>query len=536
MNECRTFALIKSCSMNHLVSHRDIRRSVVGIIHSNKAWRRWGISLVLQMAIMPIALASSAINPNPLSSLLTNHQHGFSVEESLPSNDGLDVEVLGQKDLSWQADTVDSAQPLSPVTQSVPLNAISPKTLAMFVDLINTIRTQYLYAVNDENLFVQAMKGMLKGLDPYSELLDRQQYDDLQTITQGGLGQVGIDVAYHDDLAHWVVEAVLPESPAEQQGINVGDYLHAIDGVKLTKMLNHEDVKAKLIGLIGSYVELSVSMAGRQKRQVGLARSINTDASVSVSWQDGVAIIRIPVFQEVSRQQILQELLRYPEPVRGVIFDVRNNPGGVLESAVAIVSLFQNNHKPIAYLENRQGIKEVFYPKGRAILAGLPVVVLQNRHSASASEVMASGLKNNPTALIMGETSYGKGSVQSVFELDQDYAIKLTVAHYLDANQQNIHGQGVMPDVALLPLPIQAMSTKAMPTQADDNKFIPKPFNLLDRLDGADDPWLQQALLWVTGQSLNAELLDAKQPQNRKTWLTHFPHGIRLSGQINNMP
>ena len=75
-----------------------------------------------------------------------------------------------------------------------------------------------------------------------------------------------------------------------------------------------------------------------------------------------------------------------------------------------------------------------------------------------------------------------------------------------------------------------------MPTQADDNKFIPKPFNLLDRLDGADDPWLQQALLWVTGQSLNPELLDAKQPQNRKTWLTHFPHGIRLSGQINNMP
>lgn len=472
------------------------------------------------------------------------------VNEELPTSDGLDTEVLNGETLDGEipngkatsqttpvpiADSTEQAQysvlhpharqqakSPSVATQNIALNAISPQTLATFVELINTIRTQYLSPVNDEMLFVQAMRGMLKGLDPYSELLDRQQYDDLQAITQGGLGQVGIDVVYHDELDNWVVEAVVPDSSAAHQGIKVGDYVHAIDELKLTKMVRPDDVKAKLTGIMGSSVQMTISAAGRQKRHVNLERSVGTDASLSVTWQDGIAIVDIPVFQEVSRQQLIEKLLDYPSPVRGVVLDVRNNPGGVLESAVAIVSLFQNNQNPIAYIEDRQGIKEVFYPTGQAILAGLPVVVLQNRYSASASEVLASSLKNAATAIVMGELSYGKGSVQSVFELNQDYAIKLTVAHYLDANRQDIDGKGIMPDVALLPPPATSSSNQIADT------FTPKPFDAKNVI--TNDRWLQQAFRWVTGQSLNDEWTDTNYPTTQKAWQTDFPNGIRLSG------
>lgn len=541
MNECRTFDLKYLCSMNNPFSRRHKRRSVVGTTHLNKA-RRLGVLLVLQMVVNNIAVASSN-PPSPLlqttdkqvsqskASQIAQYYDFYDGESELPATDGLDVEALDHDGLRFQTGTTDTAVPVLSTAQNVSLNAISPQTLANFVELINTIRTQYLYPINDEKLFVQAMEGMLKGLDPYSELLDRQQYDDLQAITQGGLGQVGIDVVYHDELDNWVVEAVVPESSAAHQVIKVGDYVHAIDELKLTKMVRPDDVKAKLTGIMGSPVQMTISAAGRQKRHVNLERSVSTDASLSVTWQDDIAIVDIPVFQEVSRQQLIDELLDYPKPVRGVILDVRNNPGGVLESAVAIVSLFQSNQNPIAYIEDRQGVKEVFYPTGQAILAGLPVVVLQNRYSASASEVLASSLKNTPTAIVMGELSYGKGSVQSVFELDQDYAIKLTVAHYLDANHQDIDGKGITPDVALLPLP-----TKTMTPQAEDNQFIAKPFNPLDRLEDTDDPWLQQALLWVMGQPLNTELLDTKKIQSGKTWLTEFPHGIRLYEQTSDMP
>lgn len=449
--------------------------------------------------------------------------------DELPANDGLDMEVLEQSQATSKmqkipADNRIDAHQLSDI-KNVSLNAISPRTLASFVELVNTIRTEYLQPVNDERLFMQAMEGMLKGLDPYSELLDRQKYDDLQAITQGGLGQVGIDLAFHDDLANWVVEAVEPDSSAAKQGIEVGDYVHAINEMKLTKLLNNKEVTAKLTGLLGSPVTLTVSAAGRQKRKVNLERSISTDASVSVIWQDGIAIVNIPVFQEVSRQQLMDELLDYPEAVRGVILDVRDNPGGVLESAVAIVSLFQKTQKPIAYVEDKQGIKEEFYPKGKAILAGLPVVVLQNRYSASASEVLASSLQNSPTAIVMGELSYGKGSVQSVFELDQDYAIKLTVAHYLNANRKDIDGTGVSPDVALLPLPAKAT------TKNKDKKFAPKPFQV-----NSDDLWLQQALLWIAGQPLNTDWIDTTGSSVIKPWQTDFPHGIRLSEQTSVAP
>ncbi len=332
---------------------------------------------------------------------------------------------------------------------SVPLNQVSPDTLKTFVGVIDIVRKQYIEPVDDEKLFSYAMQGMLKNLDAHAEFLDAQRYANLQAFTQGDLAEIGIDATFDTEQGNWVVQRVVPSSPADLAGVKAGFYLHQINDRKLNEHTRAHDVKQLLQGFAGSMVDIVVSNAGRRARKLTLQRTLSTITSVKVKLDRGIAIVQIPNFQENTRQEILDALVELNAPIYGVILDVRDNPGGVLGSAVDVAGLFISDAE-VVQVENRQGEIQILSTHGKAYLADIPVMILQNRYSASASEVLASSLQYNKRATIIGETSYGKGTVQSVIPIDNGQAVKLTVADYLRPNGSQIDGQGVRPDITLV--------------------------------------------------------------------------------------
>lgn len=336
---------------------------------------------------------------------------------------------------------------IDPVSQ-VPLNTISPTTLKTFVEVVDLVRREYVEPVSDEALLNDAMSGMLTKLDSHAEFLDAEAFENLRAFTQGEVGEVGLQAEYQSASGHWVVTAVSPNSPAAKERIKVGDYLHQINKVKLTDSKNSNDIKQMLTGIAGTQVELVISRAGRSKRTITLQRNQTRELEIRARLQQGVAIVKLPVFQNNSRQNLLTQLAKLNAPVSGLIIDVRDNPGGVLESAVDIAGLFMSD-KPVVQIVGRRGVERTLKTSAEAQLATLPVIILQNRYSASAAEVLASSLKTQRRAQVAGETSYGKGSVQSVIPVNDEQAIKLTVAHYLTADGQQIDDIGVAPDISL---------------------------------------------------------------------------------------
>lgn len=342
-------------------------------------------------------------------------------------------------------------QPIAPASgqiQQVALGAVSPVTVEKFVKMIDIIRQNYVTNVDDESLFANAMAGTLAGLDPYSEYLDANAFENLRLFTEGDIGSIGVSVSFHADVDSWVFDDVLPNSPAAKAGIQRGNYLHQINDNKLDNTRTSQDVDQLLTGIAGTTARLLVSDKGRRKHLVVVQRTLLQQQAMSANIINGVAVVHIPVFQNNTQQQFLMALTKLNQPFNMLVLDLRNNPGGVLSAANDIASLFMND-KVVVQIKNRQGIQEVMRTHGKAQFADLPLAVLQNRYSASAAEVLASALQNNQRAKVYGETSYGKGSIQSIIPINDSEAVKLTVAHYYSSKGEKIDGVGVKPDVAL---------------------------------------------------------------------------------------
>lgn len=360
----------------------------------------------------------------------------------------------------------------------VPLNALSPNTLKTFVSVVDLVRREYVDETSDELLFKNAMSGMLTGLDRHAEFLDETALNNLKSFTSGNIANIGLTVVWQENENHWVVSAVMDGSTAKNAGIAVGDYLHQVGETKLSATQSANDVVQLLNGIAGTQVVITTSKAGRSKKTMTLQRTHTMKTNIETVMYDDMAVVKIPVFQNSTREQILDSLAHAGVPIAGVILDVRNNPGGVLESAGAVASLFMKN-QTVAKVAGRHGIEQVLSTEGVAFLSEIPVMILQNRYSASASEVLASSLQTHKQALVVGETSYGKGSVQSVIPISDNQAVKLTTAHYLTADERQIDGVGVVPDVSLSN---QVGTTRYYATQ---------------------DDWLHQALVLMSGAKLS---------------------------------
>lgn len=329
----------------------------------------------------------------------------------------------------------------------VPLGTVSPNTLKTFVKIIDLVRREYVTEVNDEELFKNAISGMLGELDANAEFLGKTAFDNLQSFTAGNVAALGVDVRWRNQDEHWVVVSVEDGSPAAKMGITQGDYLHQIGDIKLNDTHSVNDITQMMSGIAGTQVDISYSRAGRNRRTVTLQRTQMMKTHIETHIYQGVAVVKVPVFQNVTRASILEALTRANIPIQGIVLDVRNNPGGVLESAGEVASLFMKN-QVVAKVASRQGVDRVLNTEGSPLLEEIPLIILQNRYSASAAEVLASSLQAHKRALIVGETSYGKGSVQSVIPIGDGQAVKLTTAHYLTAKDKVIDGVGVTPDVS----------------------------------------------------------------------------------------
>jgi len=343
-------------------------------------------------------------------------------------------------------DNIDTSIP-SEVAQ-VSLNAISPQTLKTFVAVVDLVRRQYVDAVNDEELFNNAMSGMLTKLDSHAEFLDAEAYENLRAFTEGDVGDIGIQVTYEPEVGYWIITEVIDDSPADKKGIAVGDYLHQVGEFKLDENRQSNDVEQLLTGIAGTQVDIITSKAGRRKHTTTLQRNNSHPQIVETKLVDGIAIVKLPAFQNNSREKLLEGLINLDAPISGILLDLRDNPGGVLTSAVSVASLFMND-TDVVQVQARQDESRVLTTQGDAILKPLPMVVLQNRYSASAAEVLASSLQAQKRATIIGEVSYGKGSVQSVIPLNDEQAVKLTVANYMTASGRQIDVIGVEPDITL---------------------------------------------------------------------------------------
>lgn len=360
-----------------------------------------------------------------------------------------DIDALGDETINPLVDESDYSYDEIPAeVAKVSLKAISPETLKTFVAVVDLVRREYIEAVNDETLFDNAMSGMLTKLDSHAEFLDAEAYENLRAFTQGDVGDVGIEAAYDNEADYWVVTKVIAESPADKKGITIGDYLHQIGEFKLDEGRQANDVRQLLTGVAGSQIDVVVSKAGRRKRAITLQRNNARAQAIETRLVAGIAIIKVPTFQDTTREKIVQSLIDLKAPVSAVLIDLRDNPGGVLTAAVDVASLFMAN-SDVVQVKGRQGDPRILSTKGNAILEPLPVFILQNRYSASAAEVLASSLQAKERATIIGETSYGKGSVQSVIALNDEQAVKLTVAHYLTAKGVKIDKVGVQPDIRL---------------------------------------------------------------------------------------
>ncbi len=391
------------------------------------------------------------------------------------ADDGGEVDITSTTPIV----TNPATQPIAPASgqiQQVALGAVSPVTVEKFVKMIDIIRQNYVTNVDDESLFANAMAGTLAALDPYSEYLDANAFENLRLFTEGDIGSIGVSVSFHADVDSWVFDDVLPNSPAAKAGIQRGNYLHQINDNKLDSTRTPQDVDQLLTGIAGTTARLLVSDKGRRKHLVVVQRTLVQQQAMSANIINGVAVVQIPVFQNNTQQQFLMALTKLNQPFSVLVLDLRNNPGGVLSAANDIASLFMND-KVVVQIKNRQGIQEVMRTHGKAQFADLPLVVLQNRYSASAAEVLASALQNNQRAKLYGETSYGKGSIQSIVPINDNEAVKLTVAHYYSSKGEKIDGVGVKPDVTLTGAETswQDQVLADLQTTKRSNQFLLKP-------------------------------------------------------------
>ena len=318
----------------------------------------------------------------------------------------------------------------------------------MFTDALDQIRSSYVEDVKDQDLLESAIRGMLIGLDPHSAFISGADFDSLQDTTTGEFGGLGIEVSRQDD--YILVISPIDGSPADRAGILPGDRIMQINGKPLRQLL--PDEAAELMrGAPGTEVSVTISREGLDPFELQIIRDIVSINSVrSRIINQSYAYVRISQFRGntgVEFQNEIEQLIKGAEPIYGLILDLRNNPGGVVQSAVEIVDSFIDNGT-IVFTEGRiEQANNKYLATKKSINTELPIVVLINRGSASASEIVAGALQDHNRAIILGTRSFGKGSVQTILPLAPDKAMKLTTSLYFTPNGRSIQATGIVPDV-----------------------------------------------------------------------------------------
>ena len=337
------------------------------------------------------------------------------------------------------------------------LNTLPLDELRTFASVLDAVKQDYVEPVQDKALLENAIRGMLGNLDPHSAYLDAEAFQDLQVGTSGEFGGLGIEVGLEEGF----IKVITPidDTPAQRAGIRTGDLIIRLDDTSV-KGMSLSDAIQHMRGKPNTPITLTIVREGVQKPfKVKLMREIIQVRSVkSRLLEPGYGYLRITQFQAKTAQN-LQEALQNLEqenkaPLRGLILDLRNNPGGVLNGAVDVADTFLDDGVVVQTKGRSDGADQTFKATPGDLLKGAPLLVLVNGGSASASEIVAGALQDHRRALVLGERTFGKGSVQTILPLGNGTAVKLTTARYYTPNGRSIQAQGIEPDIKLKPFKV----------------------------------------------------------------------------------
>ncbi len=343
--------------------------------------------------------------------------------------------------------------------------------LKTFSDVIDLVKKNYVEEVKDKDIIYAAIRGMLESLDPHSSFLTPEMYKDMQTETKGEFGGIGIEITIKDGFP--TVITPIEDTPAFKAGLKTGDNIIKIDG-KITKNMSLIDVVKLIRGQKGKPVVLTIMREGfTTPKDFTIIRDVIVAKSVKFRMLDNeFGYIRITQFQEKTTKDLdnaLLELVKMnkDKPLKGLVLDLRNDPGGLLEQAVEVSDKFLKEGL-IVYIEGRKkDDKMSFHAEKKKNDYDGPLVVLVNEGSASASEIVAGALQDHKRAIIIGQKTFGKGSVQTILPLGDGSALKLTTARYFTPKGRSIQAEGITPDI-LVDNNMVKVKEKGMPLKEKD--------------------------------------------------------------------
>ena len=384
---------------------------------------------------------------------------------------GLTLNVMAEEDITLAIEKEADTVILEP---RLPLNE-----LRVFAEAFNRISSAYVEEIDDKTLLENAIKGMLSQMDPHSSYLDKDSFNDLQESTSGNYGGLGIEVGMEDGLLK--VISPIDDTPAANAGIESGDLIIQLNDTPVKGMSLSEAIEA-MRGEPGSKIEiLLIKTDDPTPKPLTLTRQIIKVASVRQRYlEEGFGYLRIAQFQSGTGDEVEKALIQLKDKgdLEGLVIDLRNNPGGVLQAAVAVSDVFIDDGL-IVYTRGRMEDSETRYnARTPDSIQGVPIVVLVNAGTASASEIVAGALQDHGRAIVMGTTTFGKGSVQTILPLTNEKAIKLTTARYYTPNGKSIQAEGIIPDIWV---------DRSTVTPAKSNPWRIKEKDLPKHLEGDSD-------------------------------------------------
>jgi carboxyl-terminal processing protease len=343
------------------------------------------------------------------------------------------------------------------------------RLLNLFGDVFERVRSSYVAEVSDEDLIEAAIAGMLTSLDPHSSFLNAKNFKDMQVQTRGRFGGLGIEVTMENGLIK--VVSPIDDTPAHRSGLQPGDLITHLDGKRVLGLTLAQTVEL-MRGKVGTNIKLTVRRAKKPAFDVTITRAIIPLRTVRSHMEGDIAYVRISSFSQPTHDSLKRAMEKMKnkagDKFKGVILDLRNNPGGLLDQAVAVSDAFLDRGEIVSTRPRKKESHQRFNAKPGDLADGKPLVVLINGGSASASEIVAGALQDHKRAIILGSQSFGKGSVQTILPLGSHGGMRLTTALYFTPSGKSIQKVGIKPDIEVSQVRIEAIQSNGPRSRESD--------------------------------------------------------------------
>ena len=357
------------------------------------------------------------------------------------------------------------------LAQTSTSSAETYRLLNLFGDVFEQVKDKYVEEVDDKQLIEAAINGMLTSLDPHSSYLNMDNFEDMQVDTRGEFGGLGIEVTMEDGFVK--VIAPIYDTPAEKAGLQPGDFITHIDGTAIRGMTLNEAVEM-MRGKVNTDIVLTIIRKEEQAPfDVTLTRAVIKIQSVRAEAKDDIGYIRITKFNEQTYSGLQRAITDMREEIgpeiKGLVIDLRNNPGGLLDQAISVSDAFLDKGEIVSTRPRDTQNTERYNARAGDLSEGLPIVVLINDGSASASEIVAGALQDHRRAVIMGTRSFGKGSVQTILPMPGNVALRLTTARYYTPSGKSIQEVGIVPDIIVPQARVESIEAETRRSEASLN-------------------------------------------------------------------